>query len=211
VKPEGAKNYEIGAKAELFEGGLLLTAAFFRNDRDSYRVASADPTVPDQQLDGHSRVDGISLGATGHITPAWSLTANYTYLDSKLIRSIALNSPVGTVDPAAGAPLNQTPKHSGSIYTAYTLPFGLTVGYGATYQGRFPLNLPSLTVPNVFYAKSYLVHNATISYTINRSLSAQVNVKNIGDKLYYTRIRANNGWATPGDARSALLTLTYKM
>ncbi len=219
VKPEGAKNYEIGAKAELFDGGLLLTAALFRNDRDSYKVASNDPTVPDQQLDGHSRVDGLSLGASGHITPAWSITANYTYLDAKLIQSVSdfcLTHPLSTgcsgsttfPDPAAGAPLNQTPKHSGSLYTAYTLPFGLTIGYGATYQGRFPINLPTATARTIYYAKSYLVHNATISYEINRNFAAQINVKNIGDKLYYTRIRANNGWATPGDARSATLTLT---
>ncbi len=221
MKPEGAKNYEIGAKAELFDGGLLLTAALFRNDRDSYRVASNDPTVPDQQLDGHSRVDGLSLGASGHITPAWSITANYTYLDSKLIQSVSdfcLTHPLATgcsgstafPDPAAGAPLNQTPKHSGSLYTAYTFPFGLTIGYGATYQGRFPINLPTATARTIYYAPSYLVHNATIAYEINRNFSAQINVKNIGDDLYYTRIRANNGWATPGDARSATLTLTGK-
>ncbi|MDQ0249463.1 catecholate siderophore receptor [Sphingomonas kyeonggiensis] len=242
VKPEGAKNYEIGGKAELFHGGLLLTAALFRTDRDSYKVASNDPTVPDQQLDGHSRVDGIALGATGHITSAWQITANYTYLKSKLIQSlsnecIARPGPVSTtvggvttitnpcgnstavLDPAKGAALNQTPKHSGSIYTAYSFPFGLTVGYGATYQGRFAINLPALTTPlvagsstltPVLYSKSYLVHNLTLAYDITHALQAQLNVKNIGDKLYYTRIRANNGWATPGDGRSAVLTLSYK-
>ncbi|MET0362569.1 MAG: TonB-dependent receptor [Sphingobium sp.] len=221
TRPEGVKNYEIGAKAELFDGGLLLTAALFRNDRDSYRVASGDTTLPDQQLDGHSRVDGIALGASGHITPEWSITANYTYLETKLLQSVSdfcLANPStvcgnsATVrDPAAGAPLNQSPKHSGSIYTSYFFPFGLTVGYGATYQGKVPLNLPTLAVPNVFYAPSYLVHNANISYEINKQISVQVNVKNIGDKLYYNRIRASNGWATPGDARSAVATLTYKM
>ncbi|MET0364071.1 MAG: TonB-dependent receptor [Sphingobium sp.] len=242
VKPEGAKNYEVGVKAELFDGGLLLTAAAFRNERDSYKVASNDPTVADQQLDGRSRVNGISLGASGHITPEWSITANYTYLDSKLIRSVStyclanpgpvapvapatvFTNPCGNTatyrDPGAGAALNQAPRHSGSFYTSYVLPFGLTLGYGATYQGKFALNLPSLTTPLVatsaltpqFYAKSYLVHNATISYEFTRALSLQVNVKNIGNKLYYTRIRGNgSGWATPGDARSAVATLTYKM
>ena len=238
VKPEGAKNYEIGGKAELFHGGLLLTAALFRTDRDSYRVASNDPTVPDQQLDGHSRVDGIALGATGHITSAWSITANYTYLKSKLVQSISdeciahpgpvttttpFTNPCGNssavLDPAAGAALNQTPQHSGSLYTAYTFPFGLTVGYGATYQGKFAINLPALKTPlvpgssaltPVLHSKDYLVHNLTVAYNFTHDLSAQLNVKNIGDKLYYTRIRANNGWATPGDARSAILTLNYK-
>jgi catecholate siderophore receptor len=212
VKPEGAKNYEIGGKAELFNSGLLLTAALFRTDRDSYRVASGDPTIPDQQLDGHSRVDGVALGATGHITPAWQVTANYTYLSSKLIRSVANGV---ALDPSAGASLQQTPKHSGSIYTAYTLPFGLTVGYGATYQGKFAINLPTRiavggALSPVIYSKDYIVHNLTASYAITKALSAQLNVKNITDKLYYTRIRANNGWATPGDARSAVLTASYK-
>lgn len=212
VKPESAKNYEIGGKAELFKGGLLLTAALFRTDRDSYKVPSVDPTVSDQQLDGHSRVDGVALGATGHITSAWQITANYTYLDSELIRSVAKGA---ALDPSAGAQLQQTPKHSGSLYTAYTLPFGLTIGYGATYQGKFAINLPTRTVvggplSRVLYSKDYLVHNLTAAYEVTKALSLQLNVKNIGDKLYYTRIRANNGWATPGDARSAILTASYK-
>jgi catecholate siderophore receptor len=28
------------------------------------------------------------------------------------------------------------------------------------------------------------------------------------DKTYYTRVR-NNGWATPGDGRSAVLSVSY--
>lgn len=226
VKPEGAKNYEIGGKAELFNGGLLLTAALFRTDRDSYRVASNDPTIPDQQLDGHSRVDGIALGASGHITSAWSVTANYTHLNSKLLQSISdsciaapraacLNSALFP-DPARNAALNQTPADSGSLYTAYTFPFHLTVGYGATYQGRFAINLPVIAanataLTPVLYSRSYLVHNLTVAYDINRKIALQLNIKNLGDKLYYTRIRANNGWATPGDGRSAVFTLSYKL
>ncbi|MET0373245.1 MAG: TonB-dependent receptor, partial [Rhizorhabdus sp.] len=51
LKPETTKNYEIGAKADLFDAKLLLTAAIFRNDRDSIKVNSNDPTLPDQTLD----------------------------------------------------------------------------------------------------------------------------------------------------------------
>ena len=235
TKPEGAKNYEVGVKAELFNGGLLATLALFRNERDSYRVAAGVPGVADQQLDGYSRVNGLSAGLSGNITPAWSITANYTYLKSKLIRSVsraciaapgtgACTNSVAFPDPAAGAQLQATPNHSGSIYTAYTLPFGLTLGYGATYQGSFAENLPAIAGPGtlypagslipVFRSHNYLVHNATISYAFNEKLTAQVNVKNIGDKLYYTRIRSvgvGTGWATPGDARSAVFSLTYKM
>jgi catecholate siderophore receptor len=221
TKPEGAKNYEIGVKAELTHG-LLLSAALFRNDRDSYKVASGDPTLPDQTLDGHSRVDGIALSASGNITPAWNVTANYTYLHSKLIQSVSdkcLAAPgsgnctntLAVPNPGGGSALTQTPNHSGSLFTTYRLPFGLTVGYGVTYQGSFALNTPTTTATVVYRSKSYAVHNATLAYDVTKRLNLQVNVKNIGNRLYYTRIRPNNGWATPGDARSAQVTATLKL
>lgn len=203
VDPESAKNYEIGAKAEI--GRALFSVALFRNERDQYKVPSNDPTLPDQVLDGHSRVDGIAVSATGNITPAWSITANYTYLEPKLIRSVAVGSP----DPAAGAELQNVPNHSGSLYTTYTLPFGLKLGYGVTYQGSFALNLPTAASAIVYRSDDYLVHNASISYDINANFSVLVNVKNFTDELYYTRIR-NNGWATPGDALAAVLTIGYR-
>lgn len=212
VKPESAKNYEVGVKAEV-AAGVLLTAALFRNERDQFRVASLDPAVPDQQLDGASRVNGVSLGATGNITPVWSVTANYTYLDSKVIRSVAANTPTGGTLPTdlqAGNPLTATPAHSGSLFTNYRLPFGVGLGYGVTYQGSFYLsNSVSVAVPVLLKSDAYFVHSAVISYDLTRALSAQLNVKNFTDKTYFSRIR-NNGWATPGDGRTALVTLAYK-
>lgn len=218
VKPEGAKNYEIGAKAEIAGGRLLLSAAAFRNERDSYRVNSGDVTLPDQVLEGHSRVDGIALSAVGQILPGWSITANYTYLDSEILQSVSnycLANPgqgtctnsVAVPDPVAGAHLQNTPKHSGSLFTTYELPFGLKIGYGATYQGKYDFNLPTATNTTIIQSDAYWVHNAYLAYNFTDKISAQLNVKNFTDKLYYTRIR-NNGWATPGDARSAVLTLT---
>jgi catecholate siderophore receptor len=224
VKPESAKNYEAGVKAEVANGKLLLSAALFRNERDSYRVPSNDVTIPDQVLDGKSRVDGVALSAVGKITPAWSVTANYTYLKPKLLQSVSdfcLANP-GTAcansatlrDPAAGAELQNTPKHSGSLFTSYELPFGLTLGYAATYQGSFALNLPALataggsTLTPVYRSHGYLVHSAVATFKVNEQLKAQLNVKNFTDKTYYTRVR-NNGWATPGDGRAAILSLTW--
>jgi catecholate siderophore receptor len=43
---------------------------------------------------------------------------------------------------------------------------------------------------------------------VNDQLSFQLNANNLFDKEYYVRVR-NNGWATPGDARSLVLTATY--
>ncbi len=242
VKPEKAVNYELGAKADLFSRKLQLTAAVFRNERTNYRVATNDPIVTTLGVnDGRSRVDGIALGASGSISHAFSIFANYTYLKAKIIQSVSnfclanpgpVRTTVGTVttttnacgnsaailDTQAGQALANTPKHSGSLFATYTLPFGLQLGYGLTYQGAFPLNQSALATPlapttvvtPVFHSADYLTHRAFLSYTVGNGLTAQLNVQNFTNEKYYTGIR-NNGWATPGEARSVRLTLFYSM
>jgi catecholate siderophore receptor len=76
-----------------------------------------------------------------------------------------------------------------------------------TYQGKYDFNLPTATNTTIIQSDAYWVHNAYLAYNFTDKISAQLNVKNFADKLYYTRVR-NNGWATPGDARSAVLTLS---
>ncbi len=207
VDPEKGVNYEIGGKWETFEGRLLLTAAIFRNERTNYKVPSGDPTLPDQVLDGKSRVDGVSLGASGMITDKWSIFANYTYLDSEVVQSVSdrIRNATG-IDAQAGHPLTNTPKNSGSLWTTYQVTPRITLGYGATYQGAFYLNNGA---PPLFKTQDYWVHNAMAAFKVNDQVDLQLNVKNIGDEEYYTRGR-NNGWATPGDGRAAILSANYR-
>ena len=219
VKPESGESYEVGAKWNLLENRLSTTAAIFRNKRSNYRVPSNDPTLPSDQLDGSSRVDGIALGVSGSITPEWLVFTNYTYLKTKVTQAVSdfcLANPTvpacatalagtGNNQPIAGNPLTQTPDHAFSLWTTYQLPYNLQVGYGLTYQGRIYLNNGAAPL---FTAPGYWVHKAMVGYKINDKASLQVNVNNLFDNEYYTRIR-NNGWATVGDARSAVLTLNY--
>ncbi|MDO7836208.1 TonB-dependent siderophore receptor [Sphingobium sp. HBC34] len=230
VAPETARSYEIGAKANLMGGKLLATAALFRNERTNYRVSTNDPAsgATFQVLDGHSRVDGVALGLTGNITPQWLIFANYTYLDSKIVqgtsndciaspRAACANS-AALPDPAKGDALIQTPKHSGSLYTSYRLPFGLELGYGVTYQGSFALNQSNLFNRTQYRSDDYWVHRAFLSWNFDNGLTAQLNVQNLFDKHYYTGIRNNisattgvvsGGWAAPGEGRAARLSLFY--
>ncbi|WP_336962307.1 TonB-dependent receptor [Sphingobium aquiterrae] len=226
LNPEQAVNMEIGGKVDLFDSKLQLTAALFHNKRKNFRVTANDPFVGSLPVnDGRNRVDGITLGASGNITKNWTIFANYTYLKTKVLQSITdycLANPGqsdvvgGTTytcalsDPQAGNPMTNTPKHSGSLWTTYTLPFGLQLGYGLSYQGSFWLNNAlTATVTDYYKSDSYLTHRAFLSYPFTENLSAQVNVQNFTNKKYYTSIR-NNGWANPGEGRSAVLTIGYK-
>jgi catecholate siderophore receptor len=69
-----------------------------------------------------------------------------------------------------------------------------------------------------FRSDDYLIHRVFVSYPLTGRLTAQLNVQNLTDELYYTSIRNNvnatsgaitGGWATPGEGRSAVLSVFY--
>jgi len=140
---------------------------------------------------------------------------NYTYLKSKIQQSVsdfclanpstACGNTAALPDPQAGNELGNVPDHAFSLWTTYALPMNITLGYGATYQGRWFLNTSGAVL---YTTNGYMTHRAMVGYAVNDALNLQLNVNNIFDKEYYIRIR-NNGWATPGDRRSATLTVNY--
>lgn len=232
VKPETTENYEIGAKADLFDAKLLLTAALFRNDRNQIKVVSGDPTLPDQATDGFQRVEGISFGASGNVTSNWTISANYMYLKSDIRQGLsdycianpgAVDPTAGTCansvafpDPTKGYSLTNTPKHSGSLFTTYRFAFGLELGYGLTYQGKFLLNQPTLAQLTsgtyvAYNVPSYTIHRLMVSYPITPNLKAQVNVQNFTNEKYVTTVRnaVGGSWAQPAPTRSAVFSLNY--
>ena len=226
--PETARNYEIGAKANVLGNKLQLTAALFRNERSNFRVPSNDPTNPTLQVvDGRARVDGIALGAAGNLSRHWSIFANYTYLDSEVLQSVSdfcLTNPsvacansAAIPDPQRGDELIQTPHHAGSLFTTYQLPFGLQVGYGFTYQGAFTLNQRNVNFRQQIKSDDFFIQRLYFAYELRDGLLAQVNVQNLTNERYFTNIRNNvsaagivtGGWAMPGEGRSATLTVSY--
>ncbi len=218
VDPETAVNYEIGTKWDI-ANRLALTASVFRNDRDQFRVSDpGNPLNPsgEQQLDGEARVDGVTLGAAGQITHDWSIFANITWLDSEVLQGVSNNcianpstacgNTPANPDPLKGRPISGTPERSGSLWTTYDLS-QWTFGYGITYQSGFEYYTG--TGANSGDIRGYTTHRAMVGYDINERLSLQLNANNLFDKEYYTRVR-NNGWSTPGDTRSVVLSAAYR-
>ena len=217
VAPETAVNYELGAKWDLFDGRLSLTGSVFRNERKNYRVA--DPGNPDnpsglQSLDGRARVDGVLLGVSGNITDHWALYANYAHLDSKVLQGASDFVSTNGQDYTKGDPLLSTPENSLSFWTTYDVTSAWQVGYGTTYIGSYFVSQHSATNVDGPLNKvdSYWVHRAMVAYKVTRNFSLQLNLNNLFDEEYLTRVRTGGdvAWATPGDSRSAVLTAAYR-
>jgi catecholate siderophore receptor len=213
--PEEAVNYELGIKWELFDARLLATASIFRNERTNYRVN--DPGNPEnpsgqQQLDGEARVDGFIVGFTGKINEKWAAVLNYTYLDSEVLQGASDFASSRGEDYMKGDPLTNVPKNALSLWTAYDLPYRIQVGYGLTYQDEVYVTQHSATNVSgpLYTAPSYIVHRAMVSWGVTRNLDLQLNANNLFDKEYLVRVRTQEtAWATPGEARSFVLSANY--
>src|SRR3546814_4121346 len=56
----------------------------------------------------------------------------------------------------------------------------------------------------------YFVHRAMLSYPFGNGMTVQLNVQNFTNEKYFTNVRnTTNGWAVPGEGRSARLSLFY--
>jgi catecholate siderophore receptor len=198
--PQETTNYEFGTKWDLLKQKLSLSAAVFRTEVKN--EVEQDPVDALYYQTGKKRVQGIELGVTGEIMRSWLVSAGYTR------QSTSVQS--GKVVTASGEnQLSYTPKQAFTLWTSYTLPFGLQVGGGARFSDKLARGTDG-AVGTPAYADSYWVFDAMASYPINKHVDLRLNVYNLADKEYVQAINKSGYRYTPGTPRSGSLTANFK-
>ncbi|MGZ8199196.1 MAG: TonB-dependent receptor, partial [Methylosarcina sp.] len=203
LAPEKNRNFEIGAKYDLFDGRLSATAALFRLEKTNARTASAknpDLTV----LSGEQRTDGFELGLFGEILPRLDLSMTYAYLDAEVTQSNS--TAVGTVSGQTKSlqgmiPVN-VPQHSGVTWLSYHLTDAWEIGGGVFYASeRHTDTVNEVTLPG--YARL----DAVLAYH-QKHYDVQLNVFNLTDTVYYESGQTRS--ALPGAPVSGQLSVRLK-
>ena len=212
LKPQETKNYELGTKWDLLDKRLNLTAAIFHTEMSNARVTVDSGNTENA---GKKAINGLELGVSGQITESWNVSAGYTYMDSELkdngfvcgvtvIRGQPCPAGKYIVSPNNGNVFPNTPKHAATLWTTYALPFGLTIGGGASYVDK-----QYGDTANTKWIPSYTRWDAMIGYAIQDNISLQLNVQNLTDKLYFTKAYASH-FAGIAPGRAATLALNVK-
>jgi catecholate siderophore receptor len=189
-EPTTNENWEIGAKAEMFDSGLLLSGAVFRVDRKNIQNR-VDDVITD--VFNAARIQGVELSATGTAGPV-SMMVGYTYLDSEL-RDESVNE---------GKALPQTPKHNFSATVDWQVMPRFSIGGGA-----YAASKRYADAANLLIADGYVRFDAHAEFDINDNLGLRVNVNNVTDERYIAKLR-NPHFAVPADGRQALVSLTAR-
>lgn len=188
LDPERNTLYEIGAKFSLFQERLGLYGALYRIDKDNaFEVNPLNNTI--SQTSDEQRNQGVEIGLTGQITPAWTVNASYTYMDSETRRSSTAAN--------VGKRVQYVPKNAASLWTTYEFarnePWNVTLGAGVTWRDRIYLN-----ADNTAEAPANLTVDAMVSHRINNNLTVRVNGYNLGDALNYDAVFGNRVVPSPG-------------
>lgn len=184
LSPDKADTIEIGGKWSLLQDQLGLTAALFRTIKG--RGSYDDPLTGASVLVGEKdRVQGLEVGLSGRITPAWDVQASYTYLDGKILAAPPASyfSPVD----ATGYPVPYVSENNVAIWSTYDVatlipdfPGQLLVGGGLNYRSKYSADS----------AQQYRIPSATtidglVSWETDRYRLA-LNVTNLTDELTYS-------------------------
>jgi catecholate siderophore receptor len=197
LAPEREHTVEAGIKWD-FGHALLLSGAVFRTVQENYREASpTDPSL--ENIAGTARGQGVELLAQGRITARWLVLAGDTYLDAKIVASP--NNDVGR-------PLQDAPRNSLRLFSAYDVTDRLTLGGGLNHSSsRVPSSVPD---PNGFWqqAPGYTTLSVLARYQLAPTLSLQVNVDDLLDARYYDGTDDNH--INVGAGRSVHVTLAFR-
>ncbi|VTU16166.1 TonB-dependent receptor Fiu [Variovorax sp. SRS16] len=197
--PQKAKTYEVGTKWDVLNKRVALTAALYRTDVSNEVVQDNVSQLYYQT--GKKRVQGIELGVSGALTENWGITSGFTTMNTSV-----LSGPSVLADGSTA--LAYTPKKAFTLWTTYQLPFGLTLGGGARYNGKL-LRGSDGAVGTPAYVDAYWVFDAMASYRISKNVDIQFNVYNIFDKDYVAAINKSGYRYTPGIPRSYKITANF--
>ncbi|MCB2048908.1 MAG: TonB-dependent siderophore receptor [Novosphingobium sp.] len=199
LEPERNKAYEIGAKWELADGHLLLTAAAFRIDKTNARENLGGGVYANV---GKQRSEGFEFGVNGNVTSRWSIYGGYTYLDARVEASEANPDSVGRR-------FANVPRHSFSLLSSYALTDQFTVGAQAFYRSRI---YGGTAEANDNSVPGYWKFDAVVRYRPSESIEIRANVLNLFDKRYYDAIyRSGSPFSYVAPGRSATLSVSFTM
>ena len=171
----------------------VVERGIFRVEKTNARTPGVLPDDPPQVLQGEQRVAGMELGASGFITRRWRVFAAYTYLGSEILDS---NTPA-----EVGKEFINTPRHSASIWTTYSLR-KLELGGGPRFIDRRFGN----TI-NTRHVNEYWTLDAMASYPVTSQLALRLNLYNLNNAYYFDRL--GGGHLIPGPARAVMVSTNF--
>ena len=191
LTPERFRNQEVGMKWDA-RPELSLTAAYFALDRTN--TTAPDPSDATRLVQtGHQRTTGAEFGMQGSLLSRWLVMGGVAVQQARII------SRTSAARLGATAPL--VPHTTASLWNKVRMMSRVSLGVGMVHQAR-----RYAAIDNSVELPAFTRLDAAAFLTLPRGVSAQLNVENVANRLYYGTSHGNNN-IMPGAPRTYRLTL----
>jgi iron complex outermembrane receptor protein len=196
LPPQAGTQFEGGVKAELLDGRLTATFAYF--DVTKTNITRPIPGTNFVRPIGEANSNGVEFDLKGRIDDNWSLIATYSHMEAQITKDEDKKGSGGLT----GKYLASVPRNAANLWVKYDADGmwkGLALGAGIIYvDKRFGDDANTYELP------AYARVDTLASYKFNAGwmpgapdLTLQVNVKNLLGTTYYesssTRMNAVPG------------------
>lgn len=195
--PEETKQFEVGIKAELFDGRILAGATAYEMVKQGVLVANPDPNAGNPGIDrllqiGEVTSRGFELDLVGDITEGWTFQANYAYNDARIT-----GGPPGSIGLAVDDEFPNAPSRAVGIWTRFEIDaLNSAIAGGIDYVGeRISINDQKV--------KPYTTVDLSWITELN-AWTFQFNVRNLFDKEYAASGFIQRTGHFPGEPRTAV-------
>lgn len=192
LKPRQGQQYEIGHKGSYLDDKLHTRVSLYRLQDKNAAASLADNNARFAAL-GERVMQGVEAEISGEINPRWRIHAGYSYLDSN-IKTASTTRDDGI--------FLLMPRHTFNLWSTYDIHDNLTVGGGIN-------TMSGIASSQGIRTGGHTTVDLMASYRINPSWQLQLNVDNLFNRRYYTRVGALNTFNIPGAERSITAKLRY--
>ena len=221
--PETSTQVEFGLKFDALNHRLNGGVSVYDIKKKNVLTATGttSPTgSPISNLSGLQEAKGIEVSVTYLPRPNWQIQTGYTYIDATVKTSTTVTLP--------GALLDNTPKHSGNLFTRYNLPEGrfkgLGLSLGVIYAGERQAIITNVartvtvnpttgiaTVTGPLALPGYTRVDAGLYYRQGR-FDYALNFGNVFDETYIAgAIPADATRLSPGEPRKITLSIKFDL
>lgn len=206
LDPLTGKSSEIGLKSSYFDDALQSSFAIFYIEQDNlaqsdvgYFVPGTGGTVGASRATQGTNSIGYEFELVGEPILGWNIGAGYSLFSAKDKEGDDINT--------------DHPRKQFKLFTTYAFSNslqGLVIGSGINWQDTsYSISTnPGTGLSEKFKQKSYSIVNLMARYEFDAHTSLQLNVENLFDKKYYTKI-GDFGQYRYGQPRSLSLGLNY--
>jgi len=196
LDPVEGESYEVGVKAEMFNGGADASLALFRTEQDN--VALPAGTRPDGTAfytggDGITS-EGVELTLAGELAPGWQASLGYTYLEVENAEGEATNTYI--------------PRHLVRATTSYRPAAMDALKVGARLRWQDAIDRERDFADGKTRQEAYALVDLMASYDFSDSLTGSLNVNNVTDETYLTSLKWDQAFY--GAPRHVMANLTWR-